>query len=95
MGVMFFRQGANFDQRYAGQMVQRSGGAVTVQQVQTLMWGQHITPPALQGKTTPNIPQEGHDSFIKNYSNKIQQLQWLIEPPTQNDAPSVINSDEI
>jgi hypothetical protein len=80
MGVMFFRQGANFDNRYAGQMVQRGNGAVTVSEVETKLWQGHNVHPSLQGKTTPNIPQQGHDSYVPDYGNKILQLPWLLAP---------------
>jgi hypothetical protein len=39
----------------------------------------HQVPPELQGRTTPNIPRQGDDSFVERYPAKIGQLKQLLE----------------
>jgi hypothetical protein len=81
MAVMFFRQGTNFDTRYAGQMEKLSKGGIKAPDVQGTMLDKHIIPAPLKGNTTPRIPQRGHGSYVADYGNKISQLQWVLAPP--------------
>lgn len=46
MGVMFFRQGENFDHRYKKQRIDLGGKEVTGKVVEDTMWGKHEIPPS-------------------------------------------------